>query len=342
MPDMAVGLYNKVIAYDHHTRQCWLIVQHSNKSNATLIFDQVINTIRPAQALSPYHPPAVTWRSQCSKNDYEAQVQKIIDYILDGDIFQANLSRQLIAPRPDGFHPYAHYKHLRRVSPAPFAAYMNLGDVQILSASPERFLSASHTGTITTKPIKGTAQRFDNDHQADTRAALALQNNEKERAENIMIADLLRNDLSKSCQADSIQTPHICEIESFAQVHHLVTTITGQLDEGKTPLDVLRDCFPGGSITGAPKIRAMDIIDELEGQRRHAYCGAMVMIGADGFMDSNILIRTLTINNDTLRFNVGGGITALSDPATEYQETVDKAQGILQSFAPEAKQKKAL
>lgn len=326
MPDMALGLYDQVLAFDHDQRKAWIITHAKNDFEADMkraVLQHNLNI--PVFKTAQIPPRKVMWEPHFTREDYIARIQRVIDYIRDGDIFQANLSQQFSARLPDHFDPYAHYLHMRRINPAPFAAYMNLGEVQISSASPERFLHCDSAGLLTTKPIKGTAPR-----ESDP---ATLQASVKDRAENIMITDLLRNDLSKCCEAGSIEVPHLCALESFTDVHHLVTTITGQLRAGQTPLDALRACFPGGSVTGAPKVRAMEIIEELEGLRRHAYCGALALAGFNGCMDSSILIRTLIFEGNAVRFNVGGGITALSDPAAEYDETLDKARSLFDSFA---------
>lgn len=339
MPDMALGLYTRLLAYDHEQGKQWALIHTDNTHTADAEFDRLMTRLSPALSAQPSPPhtsPPLTWTAECTQDSYESKVRQVIDHILAGDIFQANLSHQFRAQRPDDFSPYDHYLHLRRCNPAPFSAYMSLPhDNAILSASPERFVSADPHGTVTTQPIKGTQARNLTHAHADTQAAQSLLTSKKDRAENVMITDLLRNDLSKTCTADSIDVPKLCALESFADVHHLVSTVTGQLAPKHTPLDLLKGCFPGGSITGAPKIRAMHIIDTLESTRRHAYCGSLAMIGPDGFMDSSILIRTVLCDASSLRFNVGGGVTALSDPAQEYQETLDKARRIFASFQGE-------
>ena len=207
---------------------------------------------------------------------------------------------------------------------------MNLGNLRISSASPERFLTVENK-IVQTKPIKGTRPRLQ-DISEDEAQKKYLQSSEKDRAENIMIVDLLRNDLSKACTPESVIVEKLCGVETFARVHHLVSTITAKLKDECTPVDLLRDCFPGGSITGAPKIRAMEIIEALEPTQRGAYCGSIGYIGFDGTMDMNILIRTLVYNGNNVSFQAGGGITADSNPDAEYQETLDKAAGIFASF----------
>jgi len=211
---------------------------------------------------------------------------------------------------------------------------MNCGDIRISSASPERFLTVKDT-RVETRPIKGTRPHIANT-ALDQKYREELETSEKDRAENTMIVDLLRNDLSKVCKVKSIEVSELCKLETFANVHHLVSTVRGQLKSGKTPLDLMQACFPGGSITGAPKIRAMEIIEELEPSRRGPYCGAMGYVGFDGTMDSNILIRTLVYEGTGARqhvsFQVGGGVTADSQPEDEYQETFHKAEGLFRSF----------
>jgi para-aminobenzoate synthetase component 1 len=317
--DMAIGLYDQVIGFDHHAQKAWIITHAENQNDAT----------RKQSILLKSHPKKSTqdhdslnWNSSITPAEFKTDVQKIIDYILAGDVFQANLSHRFSANLPKHFDPYDHYQTLRSVNPAPFAGFMNCGGLVISSASPERFLEC-HNHTIKTKPIKGTVPRT---------TSPDLLNNAKDRAENIMIVDLMRNDLSRVCEPDSIHVEKLCAVESFANVHHLVSTISGKLKSDETPLNALSACFPGGSITGAPKIRAMEIIAECEGTPRGPYCGSMGYVGANGSMDMNILIRTLVYNNDTVSFNVGGGITASSEPAAEYQETLDKAAGLFNSF----------
>jgi para-aminobenzoate synthetase component 1 len=214
------------------------------------------------------------------------------------------------------------------LNPAPFSAFLDWPQCQILCASPERFLQVQQ-GRVETKPIKGTRPRS-NDATEDARLAQELRHHPKDRAENLMIVDLLRNDLGKSCIPGSVRTPKLFEVESFANVHHLVSTVEGNMAKGCDAIDVMRDCFPGGSITGAPKQRAMEIIEQLEPNRRGVYCGAIGYIGVDGNMDSNIAIRTLVYANQEIRCWVGGGIVADSNCAAEYQETLDKASGMLE------------
>ncbi len=247
-------------------------------------------------------------------------------YLLEGDCYQVNLAQRFAAQASGD--AYAAYLELRQSSPAPYSAFLDWPQAQILCASPERFLQVRQ-GRVETKPIKGTRARSD-DAVEDARLAEELRHHPKDRAENLMIVDLLRNDLGKSCEPGSVRAPKLFEVESFANVHHLVSTVEGKLQSGRDALDVLRDCFPGGSITGAPKQRAMEIIEQLEPNRRGIYCGAIGYIGHDGNMDTNIAIRTLVYSEDSIRCWAGGGIVADSQCEAEYQETLDKVSAILE------------
>jgi para-aminobenzoate synthetase component 1 len=250
---------------------------------------------------------------------------------LAGDIFQANLSQRFRARLPAGIAAFDLYRRMRQVNPAPFAAFVKAGDVAVASASPERFLSL-RDGRVETCPIKGTRRRGATPVQ-DRLLAEALLASEKDRAENIMIVDLLRNDLSRVCRDGSVAVPRLCGLESFATVHHLVSTVTGELRPGKGAVDLLAACFPGGSITGAPKIRAMEIIAELEPTRRGPYCGSVGYIGFDGNMDSSIIIRTYGIKGDEVVFQAGGGIVADSRSGDEYEETLAKARALIAALS---------
>lgn len=339
-PDMAVGIYDQVIAHDHKLKKTYLFTHAENELEARRKQDFLMNLITQDYKYPPHQAQQLDWYGNFDEDAYTTQVQKVIDYIYAGDIFQANLSQRFDAKLPQDFDPFIHYLHMREINPAPFATFMNLGDIKISSASPERFITA-RGGNVTTCPIKGTRP-----HIADVVKDLELQkelvNSEKDRAENIMIVDLMRNDLSKVCDAHSIQVPELCALQSFATVHHLVSTVTGQLSTDRSTMDIMRNCFPGGSITGAPKIRAMEIIEELEPTRRNAYCGSIGYVGFDGTMDSNILIRTLTFENGHVSLQVGSGIVADSNPQEEYQETLDKAEATFRSFETSALPSKSL
>jgi para-aminobenzoate synthetase component 1 len=267
--------------------------------------------------------------SNFDRDGYEAAVARVVEYIRAGDCFQVNLSQRLLASLRE--HPLDLYDRLRRLNPAPFAAYFDAGNFQILSASPERFLRVDSEGEVETRPIKGTRPRGKTIEE-DARLVHDLASSTKDRAENIMIVDLLRNDIGKVCKYGSVRVPKVCEVETFRYVHHLVSEVRGMLGPGKGPLDLLAAAFPGGSVTGAPKVRAMEIIAELEPTARGPYCGCLGWIGFDGAMDTNILIRTFTAGRGWVQFPVGGGIVAESDPAGEYEETLHKAAGLLRAL----------
>src|SRR5262249_13977949 len=251
-----------------------------------------------------------------------------IEYVHAGDCFQVNLSQRLLAPAT--LPPLELYDRLRQRNPAPFGGYFDLGEFSLVSASPERFVSVVD-GEVETRPIKGTRPRGRTPAEDRARAEELLRS-AKDRAENVMIVDLLRNDLGRVCQYGSVRVAAVCRLESYRTVHHLVSEVRGRLREGADAVDLLRATFPGGSVTGAPKIRAMEIIAELEGVARGPYCGGLGFIGFDGTMDMNILIRTLVVGKGWAHFAVGGGIVADSDPEREYEETWHKAEGLLRAL----------
>jgi para-aminobenzoate synthetase component I len=322
MPDLCIGLYDKVLAFDHAAGKAWLILHMVDEKTALTHKAYLEGLAHETPARTDFQPE---WKTQIDDCHYRADIQKVIDYIYAGDIFQANLSRRFTADVPGDFDSYAHYCHLRAVNAAPYAAYMNFGGIKLASSSPERFLSVEGR-KIETRPIKGTL--------SSSLPAEFLENSEKDRAENAMIVDLLRNDLSKVCEDHSVTVDEFCSIETFEAVHHMVSTISGTLRADQTPLDALRACFPGGSITGAPKIRAMEIIEELEPHRRGPYCGAMGYIGWNGTMDTSITIRTIVYDGAQMHIQTGGGITADSIPEAELNETLTKAAKLFESFAP--------
>jgi len=360
IPDVLLGLYDWTLAWDHGTGRAWLIstgAQGKGPASAALAASRIEEVkawlrrpaalpavaapgpapVRPATA-PPTYPVIASEvaqrlgiRSTFSREQYLAAVARVREYILAGDIFQANLSQRFEAPLRES--PARLYQRLRRVNPAPFAAYLDLGGVQVLSASPERFLRVEGaTGQVESRPIKGTRPRGTGPMH-DLALGQALTESEKDRAENLMIVDLLRNDLSRVCRAGTVRAPELFALEHHPTVHHLVSTVVGQLDHGMTASDLLRAAFPGGSITGAPKVRAMEIIAELEPTRRGVYCGSIGYLGLDGSLDTSIVIRTYLIRAGTVLFQAGGGIVADSDPAEEYQETLDKARGLMDALA---------
>ena len=260
-----------------------------------------------------------------TRTEYGGAFRKIKRYLQEGDCYQVNLAQRFSA-RCEG-NPWSAYKELRVLNSAPFSGYFNFPEVQILSSSPERFLKVVNR-KVEAKPIKGTRPRGATELE-DQQQIDELKASLKDQAENLMIVDLLRNDIGKSCKLGSVSVPKLFEVESYATVHHLVSTVCGELASGRDSVDLLRGCFPGGSITGAPKIRAMEIIEELEPHRRGVYCGSMGYISFDGNMDTNIAIRTLVHSENTIRFWAGGGIVADSQEQAEYDECFDKAAAIL-------------
>ncbi|WP_247384905.1 MULTISPECIES: aminodeoxychorismate synthase component I [unclassified Bradyrhizobium] len=273
------------------------------------------------------------WKSNFSREAYISAVKRVVDFILAGDVFQVNIARRFSAKLPSSFDPLAFYRQLRSLNPAPFAALLRYGKLTVASSSPERFLKL-HERQVETRPIKGTIRRSA-DFIEDQHLAEILIASEKDRAENTMIVDILRNDLSRVCTPDSIEVPSLCKLESYASVHHLVSIVTGEIAEHEDAVTLLRACFPGGSITGAPKVRSMEIITDIEGVAREIYCGAIGFVGFDGHMDTNIAIRTVVINDGLALFHAGCGITALSEPEAEYEEVLAKAQRIFDALRSE-------
>lgn len=328
IPDMAVGIYDWAVVVDHEQRASWLVGAGRDPRTAATwdrlaaLFGNAPGAVAAAQR-RPFRVGTVS--CNFTRDAYRRAFSQIQRYIAAGDCYQVNLAQRFAAPATGD--PWLGYQALRRLNPAPYSAYLNLPDVRILSSSPERFLEVRQ-GHVETKPIKGTRPRAAAP-EADSVLARELRDSLKDRAENLMIVDLLRNDLGKVCAPGSVAVPRLFEIESFATVHHLVSTVTGRLAGDVDAAALLRASFPGGSITGAPKLRAMQIIEELEPNRRGVYCGAVGWLGFNGNMDSNIAIRTLVLARDTLRFWAGGGIVADSKADEEYQECLDKAAAML-------------
>jgi len=323
VPDMAVGIYQWAVVVDHQQEQSYLV----GKADSTEQWQSLIKQFSQYPEEQEIEKFQVTGEIQSNMTEagYSQAFAKIKNYLTEGDCYQVNLAQRFIASCQG--NPWAAYCQLRKINSAPFSGYLNVPGVQVLCSSPERFLKVSN-GRVETKPIKGTRPRK-KDAQANQQQIEELQTSHKDRAENVMIVDLLRNDISKNCQPGSVKVPRLFDVESYATVHHLVSTISGQLATGSHALDLLRSCFPGGSITGAPKIRAMEIIEELEPHRRGIYCGSIAYIGFDGNMDSNITIRTLVHSEHSIRFWAGGGIVNDSVMEEEYQESFDKAIAML-------------
>jgi para-aminobenzoate synthetase component I len=325
LPEMAVGIYDWALQLDHQEKTAHLISYNRYPQTAKII-PQVLERLLKNNNIAG-NPFAVHGEvvSNFTRSSYETAFAAVQAYLHAGDCYQINLA-QRFAARASG-DAFTAYLTLRELSPAPYSAYLNFPHAQILSASPERFLQVQQ-GHVETRPIKGTRPTVA-DAKQNALLVQDMKNNPKDRAENLMIVDLLRNDLSKNCAPGSVKVPSLFEVESYATVHHLVSTVTGKLAAGRDAVALLRDCFPGGSVTGAPKQRAMQIIEQLEPQRRGIYCGSIGYIGFDGNMDCNIAIRTLVYAGGEIRCWAGGGIVADSVPDAEYQETLDKAAAML-------------
>ncbi|HYC44297.1 MAG TPA: aminodeoxychorismate synthase component I [Burkholderiales bacterium] len=326
IPEMAIGIYDWAVVVDHAERRTWLAGQGRDPETDIRWNGLVERLSRPcAERARQAFRISTPVTSNFTREAYANAFSRIERYIRDGDCYQVNLAQRFSAQAAGD--PWLAYQALRVINPAPFSAYLSTPYVHVLSASPERFLKVEG-GCVETKPIKGTRPRAGHP-RLDAELVERLRASEKDRAENVMIVDLLRNDLSKSCRLGSVKVPRLFDVESFATVHHLVSTVTGELEPGRDALDLLRGAFPGGSITGAPKRRAMEIIEELEPHRRGVYCGAIGYFGYDGRMDLNIAIRTMLLSRGEIRFWAGGGIVADSKMEAEYQETFDKAAAML-------------
>jgi para-aminobenzoate synthetase component I len=348
-PDLAIGLYDWVLSFDHLRKRAWLISTGFPEKDVYRRRERAAGRLRQVRAMLSRPPsdwPTATNRpairplcafpvpslpgviSNFSEPGYLATVERVIEYVYAGDCFQVNLAQRLLHPAT--LPPLELYARLRERNPAPFAGYFDLGDFAIASASPERFMRVAN-GVVETRPIKGTRPRGTTPED-DRRLSEELASSAKDRAENVMIIDLLRNDLGRVCAYGSVAVSAVCRLETYQAVHHLVSEVQGRLRPGLGPVDLLRAAFPGGSVTGAPKVRAMEIIAELEPTARGPYCGSLGYLGFDGSMDTNILIRTFTAGGGWFQFPVGGGIVADSTPKGEYEETLHKAAGLARAL----------
>jgi para-aminobenzoate synthetase component I len=359
MPDVVLGVYDWVLAWDHHESRAWLIStglpetsaearEKRAAERAAMVRERLRRGsdggqtgVRPPsdprltpRRMAPSYPvdgsdPRVGLRSSFTHEAYLQAVNRVREYILAGDIFQTNLSQRFEAPLEE--LPWDLYRRLRTQNAAPFAAYLDFPEALILSASPERFLRVDPAGHVETRPIKGTRPRGVGPEH-DAALGQALTESAKDRSENLMIVDLIRNDLSRVCSPGTVRVQELFALEHFATVHHLVSTVVGQLRAGTDALDLLRAAFPGGSITGAPKLRAMEIIAELEPSARGVYCGAIGYLGLSGALDTSIPIRTAVVRDGRVYLSAGGGIVADSDAEQEYRETLDKARGMIDAL----------
>ena len=327
LPQASFGLYDWALITDHQEQRCQLVC-HPRLPDARR--DSLLQLLRSDAPSAPgSFALQAPFQADISQAGYAKAIGRIQDYIHSGDCYQVNFAQRFQAPYQG--NPWPAFGLLRQACPTPFSAYLSLGgDNAIVSLSPERFLKVSQ-GRVETRPIKGTRPRG-NTEQSDQTQAAELLNSRKDRSENLMIVDLLRNDLGRSCAIGSVQVPELFALESYPNVHHLVSCVTGQLAPGKDSIDLLLGSFPGGSITGAPKIRAMQIIDELEPTRRAIYCGSLLYLDVRGEMDSSIAIRTLLFKDGQVSCWGGGGIVADSNWQAEYQESLTKVDILLRTL----------
>ena len=329
LADARFGLYAWALISDHQHATSQLLFHPSmpaaeRERLVRLFGDATTNKSPPCFRLTS------SFGADQDPASYRSAIERIQQYIAAGDCYQINFAQRFQASCQGD--PWTAYRALRQACPTPFAGYLQLdAESALLSLSPERFLRVS-AGLVETRPIKGTRPRLA-DPQADLASATELLSSSKDRAENLMIVDLLRNDLGRSCAIGSVRVPELFSLESYPNVHHLTSCVTGRLADGQDALDLLAGSFPGGSITGAPKVRAMEIIAELEPTARGPYCGSLAYLGFDGTMDASILIRTITAGRGWWQLPVGGGIVAQSDPDDEYRETWHKARGLLRALA---------
>ncbi len=323
LPDMRVGMYLWAVVVDHEKQTAALI--SDDRVNATDIVSVEARLLSAAGVNANSFTLKRPFSANMNAAEYNAKLKLVDEYIHSGDCYQVNFAQRFDSQYEGD--SWSAYKKLRTVAPTPYSAFIDSGSDQILSLSPEQFLEAKSL-QVTTKPIKGTRPRSDNKDE-DARLRRELSDSIKDRAENLMIVDLLRNDLSKVCQHNSVKVPKLFNIESYANVHHKVSTVTGKLRPEFSPIALMKHCFPGGSITGAPKIRAMEIIEELEPHRRSIYCGSIGYISLCGRMDTSITIRTLLCESGKIYCWAGGGIVADSVTSMEYEETFDKVNNLL-------------
>ncbi len=339
-PEASFALYDVVLAFDRRERRAWLLSSGLPEENlqaraarARARADAVLARLsRGAPAPPPVAP--LSWREETPRAVHEARIARTVAYIEAGDICQANITARFLARRPPGASAASIHLALRADNAAPYGAYVGCGQgIAVASVSPERFVGLSASGHIEARPIKGTRPRG-RDEAEDARLALALLASGKDRAENLMIVDLLRHDIGRVAAIGSIAVPELAVLESFARIHHLVSSVRGVLRPGLAATDLLRAAFPPGSITGAPKRRAMQIIEAIEPAPRGPYCGAIAWLGWDGAMDSSVAIRTLTVTADQVIAQAGGGIVADSDPEGEYEEMMVKVRPLLRALGP--------
>ena len=342
LPECYFALYGSIVAFDHLEGRTYVAAtgfpemedaKRTKKAEERIaeLRDLITATPRPGETIHSGIALGLRSSKLCANFTHEEYVEAVAaarEYIAIGDIFQVNLSQRFEVDLP--LAPYELYRRLCLINPAPFACYLNFDDVAIASASPERFLRL-RGDMVETRPMKGTRPRGKSAAEDDA-LSTELVHSVKDRAENVMIVDLERNDLGRVCKYGTIRVKELWTLEKYATVFQLTSTVEGRLNEGKNRIDLLKATFPGGSITGAPKVRAMEIIDELEPARRSVYTGSIGYLSFDGGMDLNIVIRTFLIKNGKAYFQVGGGIVYDSEPEAEYQETLDKARALIQAL----------
>ncbi|MBB4864482.1 para-aminobenzoate synthetase component 1 [Pseudomonas nitritireducens] len=327
LPDARLGLYAWALVSDHQERSSQLVFHPKlaleERERLIALFERPGHdeTLPPFQLGAAFSP-------DLSREQYREALERVHGYILAGDCYQVNYTQRFRAPCSGS--PWLAYRALREACPTPFAGYLELPEGAVLSLSPERFIQL-HGGEVETRPIKGTRPRGETP-ESDRQNAEALLASDKDRAENLMIVDLLRNDLGRSCRPGSVRVPELFAVESYPNVHHLVSSVRGELAAGKDALDLLEGSFPGGSITGAPKVRAMQIIDELEPTQRSIYCGSLLYLDVRGEMDSSIAIRTVLVKDGQASCWAGGGIVADSNWEEEYEESLTKVGVLLRTL----------
>ncbi len=330
IPACYFNFYDQVIIFDHIKNKVYISALGISGSKDEAV-NKVIGLLEAGEGNKTSFSPTqqtLVFHSPFTKETYMETVEKVRQYIKNGDVYIANLTHTFSTQTHQ--NPFDTYQILRKINPAPFSGMLNFKDFSILSSSPERFLRIRH-GKVETRPIKGTRPRGKTPEE-DEHNKMELLSSEKDKSELLMIVDLERNDLSKVCKPHSVKVTELFELETYATVYHLVSAVEGQLMDGVSGLDCVKACFPGGSITGAPKLRAMEIIEELEPTRRNVYTGCLGFLGFDGGVDLNIVIRTIVMKDGQAFMGVGGGITWESDCAEEYQETLDKAKALFRSL----------
>lgn len=329
IPDCYFNFYDNVIVVDHVNNKVYVtalgILQEHEKSINSI--KERIYKGKKIECIN-HIENKIEFESNFTKKEYIKTIEKVREYIENGDIYITNLTQRFTCNTEK--EPYEIYKTLRSINPAPFAAFMKLDGFSIVSSSPERFLQIKD-GIVETRPIKGTRPRG-RDKEEDLKNRQELLDSEKDKSELLMIVDLERNDLSRVCKSNSVKVTELFQLEEYSTVYHLVATVKGEIRDEYTSIDCIKACFPGGSITGAPKIRSMEIIDELEKVRRNIYTGCIGYIGFDDSVDLNIVIRTMLIKDNKAYIGVGGGITWESDPKAEFEETLDKARALFRSL----------